>query len=369
MAHLPETCRAAVIRAFGAPVRIEQVPVPREIEPGAILARIELGSICGTDVHLWQGSLSTKVELPVILGHEMVGRIVAWGAGAERDSIGQRLRLGERIVWTHTSCGSCFFCTVAQEPALCANARRYMYERMDRPPHLLGGFAEYGYVLPDAGRVRVPDNVPNELASLSSCALRSVMNAFDALGAIGAGETVVIQGSGPLGLLATAVARVAGARRVVTIGAPDTRLAIAAEFGADETISVERTAPEERTERVRALTEGRGADVVMEFAGHPGAFQEGVEMIRRGGRYVVVGQLGTGTVTFRPALIVSKQLRVIGSLSGRAKAYWKALDFIAARQQSIPFHRLISNRYPLDNVNLALERMRNYEEVKPLIEP
>ena len=369
MAAISRTSRAAVVRTFGAPIQIEEVPVPPELEAGAILTRIEMCSICGTDVHLWQGSLSTKVELPVILGHEMVGRIVAMGSGANRDSAGQPLRIGDRITWAHTSCGSCFFCTVAQEPTLCQNSRRYMYERMDRSPYLLGGFAEYGYVLPDAGRIRVPDDVPNELASLSSCALRSVMNAVDVLHGISASDTVVIQGSGPLGLLATAVCKAAGARRVITIGAPDARLAIACEFRADETISVERSSAEERLDRVRAATNGRGADIVMEFTGQPQAFNEGLDLIRRGGRYVVVGQLGTGTTTFRPALIVSKQLRILGSLSGRAKAYWKALDFISFHKGTIPFGRMVSNHYRLDEVNTAMERMKRYQEIKPVIEP
>lgn len=369
MTTFPSVSLAAVVRSFGAPIAIEDVPIPAELEAGAILTRIEMCSVCGTDVHLWQGSLSTKVELPVIIGHEMVGRIVAMGSGPQRDTAGQPIRIGDRITWTHTSCNSCFFCTVAQQPALCQNARRYMYERIDRFPYLLGGFAEYGYVLPDAGRIRVPDNVSNELASLSSCALRSVMNATDALGGIGTTEVIVIQGTGPLGLLATAVAKVSGARRVIAIGAPDARLAIAEEFGADQTISVEKTSADERTERVRSATEGRGADIVMEFTGHPQAFNEGLDLIRRGGRYVVVGQLGSETTTFRPSLIVSKQLHILGSLSGRAKAYWKALNFIAEHQKSIPFGRMISNRYKLDQVNVAMERMQRYEETKPVIEP
>lgn len=369
MTPFPSVSRAAVVRSFRTPILIEEVPIPSDLEPGAILTRIEMCSVCGTDVHLWQGSLSTKVELPVILGHEMVGRIVAMGNGPQRDTVGRQLRVGDRITWAHTSCNSCFFCTVAQEPALCQNARRYMYERMDRFPYLFGGFAEYGYVLPEAGRIRVPDNVPNELASLSSCALRSVMNAIDVLDGIGVTEVVVVQGAGPLGLLATAVAKVSGARRVITIGAPDARLAIAAEFGADETISVEKTSPEERTERVKAATDGRGADIVMEFTGHPQAFNEGLDLIRRGGRYVVVGQLGSGTTTFRPSLIVSKQLRILGSLSGRAKAYWKALDFISMHKDTIPFDHMISTHYTLDQVNTAMERMRKYEEIKPVIEP
>src|SRR4029453_978847 len=217
MGH-PSFSRAAVLRRFAQPLTIEEIPVPQEIEAGAILVRIETCSVCGTDVHLWQGSLSTTVQLPVILGHEMVGRIVALEQDADVDSVGQRIQTGERIVWTHTSCGRCFFCTVAQQPTLCQNARRYMYERIDQFPSPLGGFSEYGYVLPDAGRIRVPDDVSDELASLSSCALRSVMNALDALEGICSSDVVVIQGSGPLGLLATAAAKVAGARRVLTIG-------------------------------------------------------------------------------------------------------------------------------------------------------
>jgi D-arabinose 1-dehydrogenase-like Zn-dependent alcohol dehydrogenase len=365
----PPFSRAAVLRRFAAPLTIEEVPLPHEIESGAILVRIETCSVCGTDVHLWEGSLSTTVQLPVILGHEMVGRIVALGRDADVDSVGQRIRIGDRIVWTHTSCGRCFFCTVAHQPALCQNARRYMYERIDQFPYLLGGFSEYGYVLPEAGRIRVPDDVGNELASLSSCALRSVMNAMDVLDGVGSSDVVVIQGSGPLGLLATVATKIAGARRVLTIGAPDSRLAIASEFGADDTLSIERTSLAERLEWVRANTDGRGADIAMEFTGHPDAFSEGLELVRRGGRYVVVGQLGSGTTTIKPALIVTRQLRILGALSGRAKAYWKALAFLSAHQRDIPFERMISNTYSLDDVNTAIQRMKDYQEIKPIIRP
>jgi D-arabinose 1-dehydrogenase-like Zn-dependent alcohol dehydrogenase len=365
----PSFSRAAVLRSFAAPLTIEEVPVPQEIEPGAILVRIETCSVCGTDVHLWQGSLSTTVQLPVILGHEMVGRIVKLGPDADHDSVGQRIRTGDRIVWTHTSCGRCFFCTVAQQPTLCQHARRYMYERIDQFPYLLGGFSEYGYVLPQAGRIRVPDDVNDELASLSSCALRSVMNALDVLDGIGSTDVVVVQGSGPLGLLATAAAKISGARRVLTIGAPDARLTIASEFGADDTLSIDRTSPEERIEWIKANSDGRGADIVMEFTGHPNAFNEGLELIRRGGTYVVVGQLGSGTTTLKPSLIVTKQLRILGALSGRAKAYWKALAFLSAHQDHIPFERMISRRYSLDEVNTAIQRMKDYEEIKPIIRP
>ena len=236
---LPTSSRAAVVRAFGKPLQIEDVRVPGEAEPGALLVRTEACTICGSDVHLWQGALALPVALPVIIGHEMVGRIIAMGSGTDRDSVGQPLKLGDRVVWTHTSCGSCFYCTVARAPTLCDNKRFYMYESIEKPPYLMGGFSEFGYVLPQSGRVKVPDSVDNAMASLCSCAFRSVMNALDNLGPIEAHEHVVIQGAGPLGLLATAVATVAGARQVIVIGAPAERLALAKEFGAAHTLSIE----------------------------------------------------------------------------------------------------------------------------------
>lgn len=367
MLTYPKTSRAAVIRDFRAPIRIEEVPVPQDIEPGAILARICACSICGTDVHLWQGSLALKVDLPVILGHEMVGEIVALGAGAGRDSVGQDLKVGDRITWTHGTCGKCYFCTVAREPTLCAHTRMYMYSRMDRYPYLLGGFSEFGYVLPESGRIKVPDNVSNDLASMASCAFRSVMNAFSNLGEIRPGETAVIQGTGPLGLLAVAVAKVAGAK-VIAIGAPEARLSLAADFGADETLSIDTTTHEERLDRIRALTEGRGADIVMEFTGHPPAFAQGLEIARRGGRYVVVGTLGQFEATIKPSLIVSKNLTIKGSFSGQTRDYWRALEFVSRHQHTIPFHRMISNRFSLDQVNEAMGRMQAYAEIKPVID-
>ncbi|MGS4944498.1 zinc-binding dehydrogenase [Meridianimarinicoccus sp. RP-17] len=367
MTKQPSVSRAAVLREFGAPLVIEDVPIPDRIEPGAILVKTDACSICGTDVHLAAGSLALKVNLPVIIGHEMTGRIVAFGEGANRDSIGQHLKTGDRLLWTHTACGHCFYCTVARTPTLCDNRRAYMYETMAEYPYLLGGFSEYGYVLPESGRIKVPDNVHEETASLCSCAFRSVMNAFNNLGEIDAHETVVIQGVGPLGLLAIAVARVRGARSVVAIGAPDGRLDLAGELGADHVISIDRTTPAERLDEVRRLTDGRGADIVMEFTGYPPAFNEGLDIARKGARYCIVGQLGEGEVTIKPSTIVKKNINVIGAFSGDAKSYWQALQFAAQHQAQLPISRILTGRYALDDVNVALERMRRQEEIKPVI--
>ena len=288
MTAIPEFSRAAVLRKFKDPLKIENVPIPKNVETNAALVKIEACSICGTDIHVWQGDLSMAVNLPVIIGHEMVGSVLKLGEGADRDSVGNPLHVGDRVVYTHTACGSCFYCTTARKPTLCTNRRVYMFENMEQEPYLLGGFSEYGYILPQAGRLKVPDNVPNELASLSSCALRSVMNAMSQLGEIDPTETVVIQGSGPLGLLATANAKVRGARKIIVIGAPQARLDLARDFGADVCISVETTEAEERLELARSHTSGRGADIVMEFTGVPAAFVEGLHLARPGGRGSVI---------------------------------------------------------------------------------
>jgi len=365
----PLMSKAAVVREFGKDIEIEEVQVPQELEAGALLVKIECSSICGTDVHLWEGALTLNVDLPVILGHEMVGRIIAMGENSETDSVGQPLKVGDRVIWSHTNCNSCYYCTVEKQPTLCTNRRAYMYESMEKPPYLLGGFAQYGYIVPDSGRIRVPDSVEDKIASLSSCAFRSVLNAFGQTGAIRPTDTVVIQGTGPLGLLAIAVAKVSGAKKVIAIGAPDARLELAKEFGADEVLSIERMGYQERNQFIMDQTNNQGANIVFEFSGHPKAFAEGLDFIAKAGRYMVVGQLGEGEVSFQPSMITKKNLTVLGSFSGDISHYWKALQFIEKHQDTIPFHKLISNEYGLSEVNTALKRMQAFEEIKPVLYP
>lgn len=363
---LPTTSRAAVVEEFGAPVRITEVPIPQDLEPGALLVRTEACSVCGTDLHLWQGELSLKVDLPVILGHEMVGRVVAAGPGADRDSMNEPLRVGDRVVWTHTACARCKFCVQGQ-PTLCVNRRGYMFETCSQPPYLLGGFSEYVYVLPQAGRVRVPETVSSELASVASCALRSVMKAFREVGRLSSSDNVLIQGSGPLGLLATAVATAAGVRSVTVIGGPAARLDLCSELGATNVLDVTATTQAERAGVVSDWTEGVGPDVSFEFSGNPRAFVEGLELTTRGGRYMVVGQLGKGAVEVQPSLITAKNLSVLGSFSGGVLDYWDALRFFDRFSGRFPFEKLLTGTYDLDTVNDALRAMKAEQEIKPLI--
>ena len=161
MADIPTSCRAALLTGHQQPMEIAEVPIPQELEPGALLVRNTAATICASDVHLWEGeSGSSSDRFPRILGHEMTGRVVRISEGAEHDSLGEPLRVGDRIIWTHGFCGQCVYCVIEHEQTLCEHRRGYMQGLATEYPHLTGGFAEYGYVYPSSGRVKVPDIVP-----------------------------------------------------------------------------------------------------------------------------------------------------------------------------------------------------------------
>jgi L-iditol 2-dehydrogenase len=372
MSAIPKVSRAACVVAFRKPVEIREVPIPDSLEAGAILVRTQVASICGSDVHLWQGELGAlaRVELPVILGHEMMGQVARLGPGVTQDSIGQPLAEGDRIVWTHASCRECYMCTVAHQATLCPKRRMYMFTNCERPPYLLGGFAQYCYVLPTSGRVKVPDEVPSELASAASCALRTVVHGFDRLGRIESRETVVIQGAGPLGLYSAAMALGAGAQQVIVLGAPAHRLALAKKWGVAHTIDIDEVPdPRLRRRMIRDWTDGRGADVVIEVSGGTTAFPEGIDLVRRGGRYLVIGQVGDQQVSISPRLVVEKQLTVLGVMSGDTEHYYKALQFLKHNRDRFSFSDMLSNRYRLEQINEALDAMKGFREVKPVVVP
>jgi L-iditol 2-dehydrogenase len=367
----PKTSKAAVIAAFDSPIEIRELPVP-ELDPRSLLVKIELATVCGSDVHLWDGSLNATrpIDLPVIPCHEMVGRVVAFGDGPHVDSVGAPLQAGDPIIWTNAACGKCHSCVVTGQSNLCRNRQSHLSVNAEKFPYLVGGFAEYAYVFPNSGRIKVPDDVKTEWASAASCALCSVMTGFQRLGNIEPWETVVIQGCGPLGLFATAIASHSGAARIIVIGDPDIRLALAREWGATDTISVAaHPEAEDRVQAVRELTGGVGSEVVIELSGARTAFGEGVGMVRDGGRYVIVGQVGPHEVTFQPARLTWAQLTVLGSFSGETAQYWRALQFLSRTRHKFDFDKLLSNRYHLDEVNTAMSRMKAFEEIKPIVLP
>lgn len=371
---LPATSRAAVLTEYNKPLEIREYPLPRQLERGALLVRMEAATVCGSDYKLWAGRMAgaLSVEMPLIPGHEFVGRIVAFGDSDRFDSFGTPLQLGDRITFVHASCGHCDYCTLLRQPALCENRQMYTFSSSDNPPHLFGAFSEYVHVYPRSGRVRVPDSVPSATAAASSCAFRTVVHTFDRLGRLEPWQTLVIQGSGPLGLFATAMADHAGVGRIIVIGGPDERLELARAYGATHVISVdERRTPEARVAAVAEITDGKGADAVVELCGARTALLEGLEMVRVDGRYVVAGPMDEpGTeVPIRPGYLTGKQVNIMGAWSADIAHYWKALQFVDRTAGKYDFATMTRATYTLEQATQALQDMGAYKEIKPVVIP
>lgn len=367
---LPTTGRASVLDTFKSPLRCIEYPLPAEIEPGAMLVRTEMAGICGTDVHLWRGEL--PIKLPVILGHETVGRIAKLGSGVEKDWNGHPLKLGDRITWTSTtSCGRCYYCAVKNQPTRCPERRAYgIGYRCDSAPHFLGGYADFHYLRPQANVFLIPEALSTESIIGAGCALITAIHGVERTG-IDWQDTVVVQGVGPVGISAIAVAKSAGASRVIAVGGPQHRLDMARRFGADETIALESTAtPADRIEAVKKLTGGWGADVVLECVGHPSAVVEGMEMCRDGGKYLVLGHYcDAGPISFNPHVITRKQLQVFGSWSSEPRHMAAAIQFLAVNSDRFPFASMVTHRFSLEQANEALQTTASWQAAKSVIVP
>ncbi len=364
-----EYATIVALKEFNQPLELVEVPLPQP-EPGAILVEMDVATMCGSEVHHHEGWYEGIFEmtLPVCVGHEGVGRVLKLGPGAEVDSIGQPLSVGDRLVYTHEPCGHCYYCQVTHEETLCPDRRLGMYHNISTFPYVAGTFGTHGYVWPRAGRLRVPAEVESEWASAASCAMRTVVAAIEKAGRIDYTKAVVVQGAGPLGLFATAILSTLGPRRLIVVGGPDDRLELARAWGATDVVSIERHPdPADRVILVRELTEGRGPDVIFELAGSPGAVAEGLEMAGRGCTYVVAGTAAGPAQSVVPHNVTVKELTVRGSMGASIDSYWKSLEFLRRHRDRFDWSAMLTGRYRLGEVTDAIHKMKSGQEIKPVV--
>lgn len=365
MAKLPKTCKVAALEVYGKPLQIREVPLPG-VEPKGILVKVEMAGICGTDVHSQRGELTIKPPLPTIPGHETIGKIVELGAGRTIDVAGDTLKLGDRIMWAHVDCGQCYGCEIARDSVQCVKRGFYGYFPNEA---LMGGFSEYAYITPETKVVKVPDDLTDEEAIGVGCAFRTVVGGYERFGGIRFQDNVVIQGSGPVGLYATVVAAESGAGKVIVVGAPANRLALAKKWGATDVISIDEVKnADERKDQILALTQGRGPEVVVECSGVPIAFNEGLDMLQKGGRYLVMGQTSAHTIPMAPGLITGKGLDIVGASGASIPHYYKALQFIRNKKNKYPFADIVTHKFSLEEIMRAYEVMASGEAIKPVID-
>lgn len=363
------TAKAAVMTAFNQPVVVQDYPLPSALADGDVLVEVTMAGMCGTDVHLHKGQLA--VPLPLIMGHETVGIVEAVG-GEANDWLGEPLAKGDRVSWTvGRPCGECRYCRLHRLPSRCVARKAYgVNTPCDKPPHFLGGYAQYHHLRAGTAIFKLADDLPTEALIGAGCALVTCVHAYEKMPLRWA-ESVVIQGSGPVGLAALAIASDSGARPIIVIGGPEDRLDRCRRFGADVTIDIDEVRdPDKRRGIVLEHTGGLGADVVVECVGMPQAVAEGWPLARDGGRYMVLGQYcDAGPIPLNPHHITRKELEVHGSYGSEPHHWARALEFLRARGDLYPFHELVTHRYSLERVNEALDDVAHWRTGKAVICP
>lgn len=341
---------AALIGPETAEVQEHPLPDPG---PGAVLLRVRRANVCGTDVHQWH--YESALLRTAGLGHEFVGDVVALGEGVRTDFAGEPVGLGDRVVPVYyLTCHRCPPC-LRSEFNLCQNGLAEWKVKPEVPPHFRSGFATHYYVFPGQYFYKVPDAVDDATAAGANCGLAQMLFVVDQVG-IAAGETLVVQGAGGLGLYAAAVAHERGARVIAIDGVPD-RLELARLFGATETICL-ADFPEsaDRVARVQELTDGIGADMVLEVTGVPASLVEAVDIARVGGRIASVGNLNAeAQVTMTPGIVTRKSVHIHGVLRYHPWYLHKAVRFLARRRHLHPFEAFSDRSFPLSEVTAALK--------------
>jgi threonine dehydrogenase-like Zn-dependent dehydrogenase len=366
---MTDTIRAAVMPAPRAPIEIRGFPAPRTAPGGAVLQTL-MSEVCGTDVHLHHGHLA-GVPYPIIPGHVSCGRVLETG-GAVRDVDGREITAGQLVTFYDVfgTCGACWHCLVARAATRCPHRRVYGITT-SAADGVLGGWAEQIELRPGVRILPLPGDVDPVAFMGGGCGLGTGLHAVERA-EVALGDTVVVQGSGPVGLNAAVFAALSGATAVLMIGAPASRLEVARHLGVDDTLDLSAVpSAAERVAWVRAETAGRGADVVIEATGNPQAVPEGLEMLRDAGRYVMVGQYtDAGDTAINPHRHVNRRhATVLGCWGYEFTHFHRAIALLARHDRRLRWRRLVSREYPLERAGEALAAMAALDVVKAVIQP
>ena len=366
---------------------LREYPLP-DPAPGCVLVKMEVSGICGTDKHTFQGYVgqyggagaARPVPFPIIQGHENVGTIAAIGGdGRYTDFEGVPLRIGDRVVvGPNVSCGTCYYCRHDFPYYCCENTADYGNNiSAGNPPHLFGGWSQYLYVLPGSFMVKVPDDLPSEIAVLTE--IMAVTVGLDRGKQISAfpnesfrfDDSVVVLGVGPLGMCFVMKSRMLGAGTIIAIDLSEYRLEFARKLGADHVINASRTSEAERQAMVREWTHGRGADVAVECAGVPQAVRESLELLRIGGLLIEAGNFSDmGEIPISPHRhLCAKNARILGVGGEEPAAYGPSMRQMARYMRHYPLAEFVTHRFGLRRVNEAMQKSMAPDSMKVVLDP
>jgi putative phosphonate catabolism associated alcohol dehydrogenase len=340
--------RALVFHGPGLPLELREFQTP-DPEGSEVLVEVVACTLCGSDIHTMQGR---RVEpVPTVLGHEILGRVSAFGPTAPRqDAAGQPLHPGDRVTWAIVaSCGECFFCRRSL-PQKCERRVKCGHEILAPRRELTGGLAEHVLLAPGTAVFRVPDRLPDEAACPANCATATVAGAIEAAGDL-SGQSVLVMGCGMLGVTACAWAITLGASGVIACDLDPDRRALARTFGATHAVSAVELAG-----CVAEAAGGRGVDAAIELTGSPDAFEAISPLVRAGGALVLVG----ATYPARPVPLamedVVRRCLTIRGLHNYAPRHLRAaIEFLDAHRE-YPFASLVASWNPLERVAEAVAR-------------
>ncbi|WP_020471724.1 zinc-binding dehydrogenase [Zavarzinella formosa] len=344
---IPEAT-VALFHAVGQPFDICVIPKP-VAGPGEMIVDVTGCTICGSDLHTCAGH--RQVAVPTVLGHEVIGRVCEFGPEAPRtDFTGKPLSIGDRVTWSvAVNCGHCFFCNRGL-PQKCERLLKYGHAKFDGRPD--GGLTSVVVLRAGSAVFRIPDSLPDEVASPANCATATVVAALRVAETL-AGQTALVQGAGMLGLTACAMLHTAGARVLCADPTPSRR-ELAKQFGAESAVS-----PEEVSEAAKVLTSGYGFDMAFEFSGAAAAMPAGLAAIRIGGTYVLAGAVFPGpSLPIDPEQFIRRHLRLFGIHNYTPTDLGDALSFLDSHPE-YPFASLVSKWFPLSDVDAAFAHARS----------
>jgi S-(hydroxymethyl)glutathione dehydrogenase / alcohol dehydrogenase len=356
--------RAAICYEFGKPLVVEEVEIaPPQV--GEVKVRIAACAICHSDVHQIRGQWGG--EPPLISGHEAAGVIEAVGPGVTSVQPGNRV-----VLSLLRRCGHCFQCMIGR-PYNCETIFPLATEsrlRNSAGVPLRHGFHTAAFaeaaIVDQSQVVRVPDDLSLECAALLACGVITGVGAVVNTVQVATGSKVVVIGTGGVGLNAVQGALLSGASMIVAVDLLDNKLEAARAFGATHTINAARA---DAVETVRALTESRGADYAFATVGSASAIGQAVAMVRRGGTAVIVGMPADEEVMLSlNARVITRDVTIKGSIMGSTRLHIDVPRLVALyRHGRLKLDQLITQRYPLDQINNAIESMERGEALRNMI--
>lgn len=345
---LPKTMRALCKTKPGSGFELREVPVP-ELGPSDVLIRVEKAGVCGTDAHIygWDRWAQNRIHPPLIVGHEFMGTVVAVGSAVRMVAVGDRVSAEG-----HIADGTCFLCRTG-DAHICEKVEIIGVDRD-------GAFADY-IAMPEFNVWKLDPAIPDEFAAIFD----PLGNAVHTVMAAGVSvKSVAITGVGSIGLMAIPVARAAGASAVYAIDVNQAKLELAKRLGADETFSA--TEPN-LVDAILERTSGDGVDVLLEMSGSGQAIDNGLRMVRNGGRAALLGIPSDDVSINLAERIIFKGLTVLGINGRRMFETWYQTQALV-RSGRVDLRQIITHVLPFEEYDRAFALMGSGEAAKIVLD-